>query len=245
MYHRIMDFPGDGLSVHPEDFRRQMEYLASHGYHTVNLSMLHDHLTKGTPLPRKPVVITFDDGYEDNFTNAMPVLKKHGMTAIVFVISDWIGKQNEWEVQRPGRPVCRTMDLDQLREWLDAGLEIGAHTVSHPRLSELTEEEIARELTDSKKALESLLNVPVDFLCYPYGNFDGRVRRLASASYKAALAISSGTTIWHNDLYALRRVSVSARKPLQDFAAKVTPLHILNQGLHNLRHSKGAEKGRK
>lgn len=235
MYHRVSSFPGDGLSLPAEVFEAQMAYLASHGFHTISLRQLHEHKTNRTALPRKPVVLTFDDGYEDNFTNALPILLKYGMTAAVFVIGERIGKTNDWE-RLPGRPVSRLMNAAQIRAWREAGLEVGSHTMSHPHLSNLADEDLTRELSESKTVLESLLGEPVHFLCYPYGDFNTRVHEKAiNVSYKGAVAIYNGADIWSCDLYALPRLAITSNKQFRDFVLKVSPVHMANLWLHSMK----------
>jgi peptidoglycan/xylan/chitin deacetylase (PgdA/CDA1 family) len=235
MYHRVSTFPGDGLSLPAQAFEAQMAYLRSHGFHTISLGLLHQHLTNGIALPRKPVVLTFDDGYEDNFANALPILLRNGMTATVFIIGDRIGQTNDWE-QRPGRPTSRLMSAEQIRAWREAGLEVGSHTMSHPHLSSLTAEGLARELSESKAVLESLVGDPVHFLCYPYGDFNTKVHEEAiNASYKGAVAIYQGADIWSRDLYALPRLAITSNKRFSDFVLKVSPIHVANLWLHSMK----------
>jgi peptidoglycan/xylan/chitin deacetylase (PgdA/CDA1 family) len=234
MYHRIADIPGDRNSVTPAMFERQMRYLSRHGYRSVGLSQLCRHLSGEEPLPVKTVAITFDDGYEDNLLAALPVLQKYGLTATVFVVAGWVGKYNDWE-QYPGKPCCKMMDWRQLELWLRSGMEIGGHTVNHPFLSALTDSEIRAELSLGKKMLADRLHIPVDFLCYPYGDFDERVKRYArECGYKGAVAIFANTSCLKEDRFALKRVVISCRQPLWEFALKVSPLHSVFTGLRIL-----------
>lgn len=231
MYHRIANIPNDRNTVSPDMFTEQLRYLQKQGYTTISLEDLYDHLTTKMPLPSKPVILTFDDGYEDNFTNALPLLKEYGMIATVCVISNWVGKNNDWENYR-GKPHCSTMSWEQLQEWQRQGMEICAHTVNHPFLSRLTTDEIRNELSHCKKDLEERLGIPIDFLCYPYGDLDARVTSITkSLGYKGALAIFKDAPFWHTDLFALKRVVISSRQPLWEFALKVSSIHMLFVGL--------------
>ncbi|WP_017531427.1 polysaccharide deacetylase family protein, partial [Pelosinus sp. HCF1] len=213
-----------------------LQYLKAHGYTTISLQDLYYHFTIKSPLPPKSIFLTFDDGYEDNFTNALPLLKKYGMTATVCIISNWIGKENDWE-QYNGKPHCRTMDLSQLQEWLKQGMSICAHTANHPFLSKLDNEEILHELINCKNTLEEQLHIPIEFLCYPYGDFDDRVKMMANqVGYKAALGIFKNTHFWKRDLLSLKRVVISSRQPLWEFAFKVSSLHMLFIGMRILEY---------
>ncbi|MCC5464147.1 polysaccharide deacetylase family protein [Pelosinus baikalensis] len=236
MYHRIADIPNDRNTVSPIMFEQQLQYLKRHGYTTISLQDLYHHFTLKSPLPSKSILLTFDDGYEDNLMNALPLLKKYDMAATVCIISNWIGQENNWEDYK-NKPHCRTMDLAQLQEWLKQGMFICAHTVNHPFLPRLNNEEILHELASCKISLEHQLHIPIDFLCYPYGDFDNRVKILAKqAGYKAALGIFKGTDFWRNDLFSLKRVVISSRQPLWEFALKVSSLHMIFIGMRILEY---------
>lgn len=236
MYHRIANIPNDRNTVLPVMFEKQLQYLKKHGYTTISLQDLHHHFTLKSPLPAKPILLTFDDGYEDNLVNALPLLKKYDMIATVCVISNWIGQENNWEHYK-NKPSCRTMDLEQLQEWLKQGMSICAHTANHPFLSKLNDAEISHELISCKKFLEEQLHIPIDFLCYPYGDFDDRVKVLAKqAGYKAGLAIFKDTNFWKRDLFSLKRVVISSRQPLWEFALKVSSLHMVFIGMRILEY---------
>lgn len=227
MYHRIAEVAGDRNSLPPAAFAAQLAYLKTHGYQTLTLAEVFSLRQAARPLPGKTVVLTFDDGYEDNYRVALPLLKQYGMRATVFVVAGWIDKPNDWE-DYPGKPVCRTMNWTQLREWQAAGNEIGSHTVNHPFLSQLNEAEITAELRTSKEILENGLQCEIPFLCYPYGDFDARVQRVAAAvGYQGALAIFNGTSLTQFDAYALPRIVIPAKQSLREFAWKVSKVHHL------------------
>ena len=97
MYHRIANVPGDRNSLPPEKFEQQLQYLHSKGYTSINMDQLYAHYVLGEKLPPKSVVLTFDDGYADNLYTAMPIMQKYNMIGNVFVIANWIGKENKWE----------------------------------------------------------------------------------------------------------------------------------------------------
>jgi len=97
MYHRICDIAGDPFSISPESFAQQLEFLKKNGYHTITLQMLYQHLQSGIVLPKKPVILTFDDAYEDNLINALPLLNQYEMTGTVFIITSCVGRYNDWD----------------------------------------------------------------------------------------------------------------------------------------------------
>ena len=170
MYHRIADIPGDRNALPKEKFAEQLEYLSTHNYHTITPEQLYNHFVNKTKLPKNPVLLTFDDGYQDNYLEALPLLKKYNMTAVVFPIYNWIGKPNKWE--NFGKQETTTMNLIELKSWLNHGLDIQPHTANHPFLTQCNEEKLKLEIIDTKTKFEKLLDKPMDYLCYPYGFFN-------------------------------------------------------------------------
>lgn len=226
MYHRIADVPGDRNALPPEKFRKQMDFLAQNGFTTVTMEAVYDYYAAGKPLPQKPVLLTFDDGYEDNYSIALPILTKYQMNAVVFPIADWIGRENKWE--NFSKAPTRTMTWEELQKWQAAGLSIASHTVTHPFLSTYAEDELKAELSKSKETLEYHLRRPIDFLCYPYGNFDQKtIAAMKSSGYKAGFAIFDGVPLWNIDLFALPRIPIPARQSLWEFKLKVSGIHII------------------
>ncbi|SDD80786.1 polysaccharide deacetylase family protein [Sporomusa acidovorans] len=243
MYHSVNDVPHDRNTVLTKNFSRQLHYLRTAGYHTIHLSELQAYNESGAPLPPKPVILTFDDGYEDNYTYALPLLIKYGMKATVFPVACWVGQPCGWK-RKPGND--RLMSWEQIKAWQAAGMAVGAHTVHHVRLSSLSDKEIESELTEAKSILEGNLGTAIEFLCYPYGDFDDRVKFYArQTGYKAALAIFAGTSPRHPELFALPRVGISSRVPLWEFTCKIAyprlfvGARLLETKFKNLwRHSK-------
>lgn len=231
MYHRITDLPGDRLAVSPETFLQQLAYLQQHDYHTITLEDLTDHLLNRRPLPSNPILLTFDDGYEDNYTNALPLLKLHGLVGTVFIISNWVGTDNGWE-SYPGKPSCTTMAWEHIHEWVAMGMGIGSHTENHHNLDQLRDEELVFEITQSKVTLEARLGIPITSIAYPRGIVDERIiRAVRSAGYLCAVGVYDGTSIFRQDRYALRRIMISSSTSMRSFALKVSPWHVLLVGM--------------
>ena len=160
MYHHVSAKPTKNaldysLTVKTPDFAAQMDYLAQKGYHPITLTDVFDNLYYGMALPPHPIVITFDDGYEDNFTDAFPILMRHHFVAEINVITGMIGG---WY-----------LTWDQIRQMNAAGIEIGSHTVHHVSLASAFPAEAEHELLDSKTTLENELGHPIQFFCYPSG----------------------------------------------------------------------------
>ena len=157
-YHKI-DNMHISLSVKPEDFERQMKYLTEHNFHSITPQELYAALVDGAELPENPVLITFDDGYMDNYTNAYPILKKYGLKATIFVITGFLDRA------QPGY-----FTWGQAAEMEASGLiNIESHTVTHTSLADLTEEQVKMVLERSKNDIERRLCKQVDILAYPTG----------------------------------------------------------------------------
>jgi peptidoglycan/xylan/chitin deacetylase (PgdA/CDA1 family) len=204
MYHRInVPAPGAspitrGLTVHPADFARQMRWLKRHGYRTVTQRELFEALFRGRRLGPKPILITFDDGYQDLFYQASPVLARLGMRATAYVISGrTTGSDRTFLTWRLLRALERR------------GIEIGSHTVTHCDLTSLSDHKAFRELVQSRRALERRLRHPVQWFAYPFGAYDARVERLARrAGYVLAVTTEYGAVHSARRPLALRRIRV-------------------------------------
>lgn len=212
MYHSVgSSFAGDHqLSTPLATFEKQMRFLSDHRYRVVTLSSVVELLKAKKAIPAKTVVLTFDDGYEDNYTVVFPILKKYGFPATVFVITDYIAKEKEMYGS-----MCRFMTPQMLREMSDSGLvTIGSHTRSHFFLPDIKDPSVLeKQVAGAKIFLEDILGRPVDFFCYPSGGYDKRseeaVRR---AGYKAAVTtLHKKKGFAHKDLYALKRIKANRR----------------------------------
>jgi len=180
MYHHIGD-KKNWLYVRPEIFRQQMDYLVEKGYTTVTLGEVVAALNSSASLPAKPIVLTFDDGYRDFFTNAFPILRERNLKATVFVITQLVDGEDylTWE---------------QLREIKGSGLiTIGDHTLSHKDLAALPEEEIRSQILDAKNILENNLGLKIEVFAYPYGDSNNKVTKvLQEGGFLAAVRVSRG-----------------------------------------------------
>lgn len=202
-YHKV-GVPPEGsklrdLWVSPEDFRAQVKYLLDNGYRTLlfsDLKKLHD---EKAPLPEKTVLITFDDGYENNYSQAWPILRELGAKGNIFVVFNTIGKTNLWH-DPASEPWINMATLRQLKEMQDSGvIELGSHTMSHPRLSRLEPATAAWEMEESKRQLEAALGREMCAFAYPYGDgaFEERVRKQAlDAGYTFDFSFRQGKTPW-------------------------------------------------
>ncbi|HVC18140.1 MAG TPA: polysaccharide deacetylase family protein [Rhodanobacter sp.] len=223
MYHNIARAPRElhvyrSLYVSPAAFARQMWLLRRLGYTGLSMSAAMPYL-RGERQGRV-AVITLDDGYADNLAAALPVLRKFGFSATCYVVSDCIGRYNTWDAERLGirKPL---MSVAELRGWHDGGMEIGAHTRTHPRLTRCSDVQLHDEIHGSKAALEDRIGAPVSQFCYPYGDVDDRVVDVTrKAGYAAATTTHRGRAIPGTDPWRLPRVQVARHHLLPQFALR-------------------------
>lgn len=212
LYHHIGNpKPGTShlsLTVTPAKFQRQVRWLRWRGYTAITPSQWLAWCATGARLPKKPVMFTFDDAYSDCATYAFPVLEKFGFQSVVFVISGRVGGSTSWD----GLPV---MTIEQIRYWGAHGVEIGAHTRTHPDLTAISDHEAADEIAGSK---EDLIKAGLEALsfAYPYGSFDERVKRSVQRAFPLAFTCEEGLNNPQTDLLLLRRTMVQPGDTLLD-----------------------------
>ncbi len=210
MYHRVCRGeprrPSEFV-VSAETFRRQMSWLARHGYYTPRISAVLRDGGRAPCVCGRPVVITFDDGYRDVLESAVPVLRAFGFTAAVFPVLDLARRYNHWdEGPELSGPL---LTADELRAVEGAGLELGSHTLTHPELTRAPDDVLRFELARSREVLEGVAARPIPVLAYPYGEVDERVKAAArAAGYVAAFAVNSGPLDWRGDAFEIRRQRV-------------------------------------
>ena len=214
LYHYVRvnrhgnDHVGFNLSVTPEHFAEQMALLVATGAHTVTLADLVAALHGGPPLPPRPVILTFDDGYSDFYTAALPVLQRDRLRAISFVVSGFVDK--------PGY-----MTAAQVRSIVAAGMVVGDHTVHHVALGHLSLAEAQQEIQVSRQQLVDLTQSPVDDFAYPYGDWNpGVVRLVQQAGFREAVSTDLGNVHDLTQLFVLRRIRIGGTDTLASFAEK-------------------------
>lgn len=182
MYHSISTSRNNPLCVSSAQFEKQLRTLIEGGFTPITATELNTAYQMGTQLPRNPFVITFDDGYTDNYTRAFPILKKYNAKATIFVITSLIS-QGKWY-----------LTWDQLREMEESGLvDIESHTVNHYDLNTLSKTQVKKELLGSRTILEEKLHKPVEIFCYPAGKFNPQiVTMLKESGYKMSFTTRPG-----------------------------------------------------
>lgn len=208
MYHAVTPGrvkPAWPWAVSMQQFREQLDFLATEGYATPTMGeLIASHEKK--KWPARTAVITFDDGYVDNLA-ACEELQKRDMRASWFIVTGSIGRAPEWPAD--GRPEGRLLNASELREMHEAGMEIGSHTVNHVRLTEVDDIHLMQELTDSKSALENTLDNAVGSFAYPYGAWDARcAAAVKQAGYAAACTTQTGWALRDGNPFQLRRLTI-------------------------------------
>jgi peptidoglycan/xylan/chitin deacetylase (PgdA/CDA1 family) len=211
LYHHIHRDDGTkdtaGIRIFDTTFQKQMEMLDRWGYVTINFNDYRLFLERKINLPKRPVIITFDDAYEDLYTYAFPILKTLGMKAVIFVVGDPAISTNIWD-EGYGTNL-KLLSVQQILELHMAGFEIGSHTLTHPDLSSITKEKAWEEVVRSRMQLEILLNAPVKSISYPYGSVDESIKLMASkAGYTIGCAAYSGPPLFGMDHFEIRRTKV-------------------------------------
>jgi len=230
-YHRVTDaHPGDRLCVPVRQFEAQMRHLAVSGVHTLTFAEAVRWVQRGGVLPQRAVAITFDDGFEDNYRYAYPALVRHRFTGCFFVPSRFVavGADSHHVEDRP-------MTWAQLDELLRQGHEVGAHSVTHRHLTRLSLHNAMWEASESKHTLEHYLKRPVNFFCYPSGDYDELVKLAVKESgYLGACTVEPGVNRPGDDPFALKRTEISGFDTLWDFEKKLAGaydwMHRLVQG---------------
>jgi peptidoglycan/xylan/chitin deacetylase (PgdA/CDA1 family) len=198
IYHHVV--PGGGspvLYVTPGGFEQQLQYLQSNGYQSVSFADLADCLEYGAPLPERPVILSFDDGWENQYQYAFPLLQKYGFTGTFYVVSGYIDHQN-------------FMTTEQLKRMMAAGMVIGGHSRTHPALSGVGNGRLKDEVAGSKAWLEDRLGVAIDSFAYPYGSYSSAtVAAVKAAGYRTARTVDTSTQARADSLALLPAVLYS------------------------------------
>jgi peptidoglycan/xylan/chitin deacetylase (PgdA/CDA1 family) len=216
MYHEIADISAtpSRLAVSPDDFADQLAYLRDAGFNALTAGELAAHLGDGVGvLPERPVVLTFDDGYGDFHSCALPLLKQNGFTGTLFMTTGWLGKEGESK---------RMLNWRELEEVQQSGIEIGAHTVRHPQLDQLPERLAREELHASKSELEDHLGLAIPGLAYPFGYSNAMVRDVArELGYAYGYAVGNAITTASKDKFTFPRLTVRRSTSMEEFRRMV------------------------
>jgi len=187
-----------------------MEYLHKQGYHAILPEELLMHLRTNTELPDRPIMLTFDDGYEDFYKNALPAILKYDFKAAVFIVADLAGDINLWRVKGVWQE-AKLLTWDQIKELSDRGFSVGSHGLTHLPLTRIySPVKLISQIKGSKIKIESHINKPVKVFSYPYGKFNGLIKWLIKLyGYEMAFSICPGVNEEIKDLFSLKRIEIN------------------------------------
>ena len=225
MYHRVVNDEvlsnSSWLCLHTLAFRRHLELIEKFGYTPITLRDYQLYLLGELFLPKKPIIITFDDGYCDTYENAFPLLQEFGMKCVVFVLGDRSIRTNRWDEQN-GAASAPLMGDHQILEMHAAGFEIGSHSMTHARLTEIPRDVLWEEVSRSRISLEILLNSPVHSFSYPYGLVNKSIEQVVSdAGYAFACSVYTGPATFGLRPHWIRRIEIRNTAGALAFSSRI------------------------
>lgn len=240
--------------VHPELFAAHMEYLSGHGYTPITVTHLAAALTEDNrSLPNRPVVITFDDGFSDFYSDALPVLRHYNFVATLYIATGLVGSTSRW-LLREGEGDRSMLSWDQIVIIDSSGIECGTHSHTHLELDTLPPAVTRVEITRSKAVLEGKIGREVSTIAYPHGYYSSSVLRLVKqAGYSSACAVKNAMSAVTDDRFALSRIIIPCATSVEDLASlvagrglRVAPVRerIATKGWRFVRRSVGLFKQR-
>jgi peptidoglycan/xylan/chitin deacetylase (PgdA/CDA1 family) len=234
VYHQIAPAPPKGspcrsLYIAPEAFARQMDWLKRWGYTGLSMSGLQPYLNGERT--GKVIGITFDDGYQNNLTHALPVLRKHGFSSTCYVVSALLGQTNKWD-EAVGILQTPLMDPAEVRQWISAGQEIGAHTRQHVNLVAITDASCQVEMGLGKSELELATDQPVRHFCYPYGHYEARhVAMAGELGFTTATTTRRSRCHAHTDMLQIPRIVILRSTTLPIFWLNLAKIAIVYESV--------------
>ena len=221
MYHSISEHIGkekhNKWRVKPEDFEKQMNWFYKNNWKSFTIS----ELVSLDKIPEKSFVITFDDGFEDNFTNALTILQKYNFKATIYLVPNQ--KTNHWE-EKNTSVLSNLLNNEQILQMQNSGLiEFGSHTLSHVNLSTITDEQLLIELKKSKEEIEKITRKECEAFAYPYGKFDDKIiQAVEEIGYKNATVVKRGLFEKNDNPFIIKRIGILGTESFVDFLLKVT-----------------------
>jgi peptidoglycan/xylan/chitin deacetylase (PgdA/CDA1 family) len=220
VYHIVGDVPADARFpcnyVRPDQFEAQLRLLRCAGFDSISFGEYLNYRAGRGSLPARPIIITFDDGHRASLDVAAPLLERFGFNATVFVVTELLGQTNAWDTDERQEPL---LSPGEIRTWADRGIQFESHTATHCRLPVQSSDTLLRELTDSRRSLESILDRPVSVISYPWGDCNEETLHFAKeAGYEAGVIVRRRTNFDHTPLLELRRIGVNCTTSLRRFA---------------------------
>ncbi len=220
MYHSIAEGTHDPYTVSAADFRNQLKWLCECGYEVISLPFLVQSIKKQDHgILNKKVVITFDDGYQDFISNALPVLQDYGATATVFLVTDMLGQRASWN---SNGPQSQLMSEEEVRSVKSRGISLGSHTSTHANLTLLNYQDLQKQLEDSRNRLQNLGETFMAF-SYPWGQWSDRTAQVVrNLGYECALSVGELTSLAAGSIYCLPRITMSHMMDMKRFQKFMT-----------------------
>lgn len=210
-YHSVEESEANELIISPQKLKEQLQYILDQGYIPITLTEFNNYLVNNQPIPYKSIMITFDDGYMNNYTNAFPVLKELGIKATIFLMT--VGVDEGYY-----------LSSQQINEMIDYGIDIQSHTVNHVHLNELSYDEQLAELKNSREFIENITHREVIALAYPYGDYNNdTIRAAKEAGYTLCFTTNNGLASSESDYYQIERIYVNSRYSLDYFTTILNP----------------------
>ena len=225
MYHRVINKSENegihGTYIYENIFREHMKYLKDNNFSVITFEDLNNIGWRNRfDKNKKYIIITFDDGYVDNYELAFPILKEFNFKATIFLMGE--STYNEWDVKADGEKSFPLMSVERIKEMQDYGIEFGAHTFNHPKLNKLSNDEIKHQIVDVKKPLEEKIGREIITFAYPYGILNDYAKKMVEeAGYTFGVATDSGSVCLSDDLYQIRRIAIFPNTNLFSFKRKV------------------------
>jgi len=217
-YHRNNSKYRDSLTIRHEYFKKQIEYLISKKFLFIPINEYIENYNKNS---KKKIIITFDDGFADNFWFACNILKEFGINPLIFLIVNYIGTDKIFSRYKD-KEKDRFLNWDEIKEMLKYGVEFGSHTLTHPHLIQITEEEAKKEIFDSKKIIEDKIGKEIKFFCYPYGEYNEKVVEFVEmAGYKGAVVTPKKNMKIINSKFTMKRVGIYGHNSFFIFKLKI------------------------
>jgi len=231
MYHRVVEagFKSDHKTyVFEKELRNQLQWLKKKGFTTLTFKDFYDFESGKRPLsefPKKPIFLSFDDGYKNNHTRLLPLLKEFGFKITLFCLSGDLLKDNSWDTSKdPNEPKHELMNLEELKDFVNIGCEIGSHGFSHSNFTEISQSEVEKELQSSKDYFEKALGQEVISFAYPFGRSNETVKELTKKSgYLFGISTDTGGLHLVDDPYEIFRVNVFPEDLGLRFQKKTSP----------------------
>ena len=216
MYHNVSENKKDKNSLYYKDFYKQIKYLTKIGYKSLNLKNLSEEKYN------KKIVVTFDDGYENIYKIAMPILKKFNQQATCFIVKNQIDGFNQWDSKRDDFKKIKLMNVNQIQNWNSNGFEIGSHTLDHLNLTEISYENKNKQINEPIDYFKNKLNIAIESFAYPFGAYDDDCINLLKKNYKYAVTTKPSRYIKNKfSNYEIPRISIGTKVTIFKFLLKI------------------------